>query len=548
MAKRERIGFYGRFTPAPVDMSQANKFKQLAGIAEDVGGLALSQAKRIREEQAVEEGAIAGVKAAETGELELSSTFGFGGATRNKAAINSFMAESEAKFIEQVDDLEIEFADDPLGFAEASNNLIEGLSKSVPIPVQQQQEEFVRNIIGLSNKRISKSYLAKQEIQTKTKLELASDELFKKVESAALVQDDPAVSVLVGNLARNYQDLLESKGITPAQYANNMAKVVDAIAENNAIGAMDDLLNNQSLTDQDGNPLSPQQRVALAEQSIKDISKDRDIVIVDPSDNTKKISITQDKKKNIIATLKANVNEYKQVQLDQERRQDFENQIRQAENYDAALLIAQDTKVPVDERMLTIKSQAANRQISDTDARLLVSMMTAESKINVLDNREDLNDRYSQMYGLLFDYNNSEITASEFTQGIEDLKRFIAVDVADGKYKFSSGNALLNSIRSTTSKNVAEATREAESFQANYNEFQNSGIPKIYIGTAMQRLMSEANNNTRLQSLINDNLDGKNDTEINDIKQQLAIKVSNEVRNEYLEEQKRATALFLNTQ
>ena len=548
MAKRERIGFYGRFTPAPVDMSQANKFKQLAGIAEDVGGLALSQAKRIREEQAVEEGAIAGVKAAETGELELSSTFGFGGATRNKAAINSFMAESEAKFIEQVDDLEIEFADDPLGFAEASNNLIEGLSKSVPIPVQQQQEEFVRNIIGLSNKRISKSYLAKQEIQTKTKLELASDELFKKVESAALVQDDAAVSVLVGNLARNYQDLLERKGITPAQYANNMAKVVDAIAENNAIGAMDDLLNNQSLTDQDGNPLSPQQRVALAEQSIKDISKDRDIVIVDPSDNTKKISITQDKKKNIIATLKANVNEYKQVQLDQERRQDFENKIRQAENYDAALLIAQDTKVPVDERMLTIKSQAANRQISDTDARLLVSMMTAESKINVLDNREDLNDRYSQMYGLLFDYNNSEITASEFTQGIEDLKRFIAVDVADGKYKFSSGNALLNSIRSTTSKNVAEATREAESFQANYNEFQNSGIPKIYIGTAMQRLMSEANNNTRLQSLINDNLDGKNDTEINDIKQQLAIKVSNEVRNEYLEEQKRATALFLNTQ
>ena len=548
MAKRERIGFYGRFTPAPVDMSQANKFKQLAGIAEDVGGLALSQAKRIREEQAVEEGAIAGVKAAETGELELSSTFGFGGATRNKAAINSFMAESEAKFIEQVDDLEIEFADDPLGFAEASNNLIEGLSKSVPIPVQQQQEEFVRNIIGLSNKRISKSYLAKQEIQTKTKLELASDELFKKLESAALVQDDAAVSVLVGNLARNYQDLLESKGITPAQYANNMAKVVDAIAENNAIGAMDDLLNNQSLTDQDGNPLSPQQRVALAEQSIKDISKDRDIVIVDPSDNTKKISITQDKKKNIIATLKANVNEYKQVQLDQERRQDFENKIRQAENYDAALLIAQDTKVPVDERMLTIKSQAANRQISDTDARLLVSMMTAESKINVLDNREDLNDRYSQMYGLLFDYNNSEITASEFTQGIEDLKRFIAVDVADGKYKFSSGNALLNSIRSTTSKNVAEATREAESFQANYNEFQNSGIPKIYIGTAMQRLMSEANNNTRLQSLINDNLDGKNDTEINDIKQQLAIKVSNEVRNEYLEEQKRATALFLNTQ
>ena len=548
MAKRERIGFYGRFTPAPVDMSQANKFKQLAGIAEDVGGLALSQAKRIREEQAVEEGAIAGVKAAETGELELSSTFGFGGATRNKAAINSFMAESEAKFIEQVDDLEIEFADDPLGFAEASNNLIEGLSKSVPIPVQQQQEEFVRNIIGLSNKRISKSYLAKQEIQTKTKLELASDELFKKVESAALVQDDAAVSVLVGNLARNYQDLLERKGITPAQYANNMAKVVDAIAENNAIGAMDDLLNNQSLTDQDGNPLSPQQRVALAEQSIKDISKDRDIVIVDPSDNTKKISITQDKKKNIIATLKANVNEYKQVQLDQERRQDFENKIRQAENYDAALLIAQDTKVPVDERIFTIKSQAANRQISDTDARLLVSMMTAESKINVLDNREDLNDRYSQMYGLLFDYNNSEITASEFTQGIEDLKRFIAVDVADGKYKFSSGNALLNSIRSTTSKNVAEATREAESFQANYNEFQNSGIPKIYIGTAMQRLMSEANNNTRLQSLINDNLDGKNDTEINDIKQQLAIKVSNEVRNEYLEEQKRATALFLNTQ
>ena len=548
MAKRERIGFYGRFTPAPVDMSQANKFKQLAGIAEDVGGLALSQAKRIREEQAVEEGAIAGVKAAETGELELSSTFGFGGATRNKAAINSFMAESEAKFIEQVDNLEVEFADDPLGFAEASNNLIEGLSKSVPIPVQQQQEEFVRNIIGLSNKRISKSYLAKQEIQANAKLELASAELFKKLESSAKAQDDPAVSVFFRNLARNQQDLLESKGITPAQYAKNMANAIDAIAENNALGAMDDLLNNQSLTDKDGDPLSPQQRVALAEQSIKRISKDRDIVIVDPSDNTKKISITQDKKKKIIAALKSDVKEYKQVQLDKERRKDFENEMRQAENYDGALLIAQNTEAPVEERIFTIKSQAAEGQISDSDARLLVSMMTAESNMNVLDNKEDLSDRYFQMNGLLFDYNNSEITASQFTQGIEDLKRFIAVDVADGKYKVSSGNALLNSIRATTSKNVAEATREAEAFQANYNDFKNSGIPPVYIGTAMQRLISEANNNTRLQSLINDNLDGKNDTEIKNINQQLTIKVGTEVRNEYLQEQRRATELFLNTQ
>lgn len=548
MAKRERIGFYGRFTPAPVDMSQANKFKQLAGIAEDVGGLVLSQAKRIREEQAVEEGAIAGVKAAETGELELRSTFGFGGAIHNKALINSFMAESEAKFIDQVDDLEIEFADDPLGFAEASNNLIEGLSKSVPIPVQQQQEEFVRNIIGLSNKRISKSYLDKQQTQANATLELASDELFKKLESAANDQDDAAVSVVFRKLARNYQDLLESKGITPAQYANNMANAVDAIAENNALGAMDDLLNDQSLTDKDGNVLSPKQRVALAEQSIKDISKDRGIVIVDPSDNTKKISITQDKKKKIIAALKADVKEYEQVQLDQERRQDFENKMRQAENYDGALLIAQNTEAPVEERIFTIKSLAAKRQISDPDARSLVSMMTAESNMNVLDNKEDLSARYFQMHGLLFDYNTGERTASEFTQGIEELKRFIAVDVADGKYKVNAGNALLNSIRATTSKNVAEATREAEAFQDSYNDFKNSGIPPIYVGTAMQRLMSEANNNTRLQSLINDNLDGKNDKEINDIKQQLTIKVSTEVRNDYLQEQKRARELFLNTQ
>ena len=540
------IGFYGKFSGPGVDTSAQKRMESLAGLGATLQDISVGYGKAKREEEAVEEGAIAGVKAAETGELELSSTFSFGGAIRNKAAINAFMAESEAKFIEQVDGLETEFADDPLGFAEASNSLIKGLSKSVPIAVQQQQEEFVRNIVGLSNKRISKSYLAKQQIQTNAKLELASDGLFNKVESAALDQDDAAVSVLFANLERTYGNLLENKGITPAQYANNMAKVVDAIAENNARGAMDGLLNNQSLTDKDGNALSPQQRVALAEQSIKDISKDRDIAIVDPSDNTKKISISQDKKKKIIASLKADVKEYKQVQLDKERRQDFENKMLQADNYEAALSIAQDTEAPVEDRILEIKSQAANKTISGDDSRLLVSMLTAESKINVLDNREALNDRYSQMYGLLTLYNNAEMTANDFTQGIGDLKKAIAVDVANGEYKFSSGNALLNSIRSTTSKNVAEAAIEAEGFENNYNFFA-ATVDQMYVANAMQKLLSDARDDKRLQSLINDNLDGKNDKEISDIKQTLAIKVSDHFRNKYTEEQRQAAALFLNT-
>jgi len=180
MAKRERIGFYGRFTPAPVDMSQANKFKQLAGIAEDVGGLALSQAKRIREEQGLEAAETAVEKAKtvdpETGiityeDVDKKSSFGFFGSAFNEAAsIKMRQARQAAEatniqnldrdFRETIDSLEKEHEGNPVAFESAIQNYTEGTIAGISSLDEDVQARLV-------NALAAKSLSARNRVSTK---------------------------------------------------------------------------------------------------------------------------------------------------------------------------------------------------------------------------------------------------------------------------------------------------------------------------------------------------------------------------------------------
>jgi hypothetical protein len=63
---QKRIEYYGRFTPAGVDTSQAKRLQALSGLAEQVGDVAFGVASGIAERRGLEAGLKAGQQAAES--------------------------------------------------------------------------------------------------------------------------------------------------------------------------------------------------------------------------------------------------------------------------------------------------------------------------------------------------------------------------------------------------------------------------------------------------------------------------------------------------
>jgi hypothetical protein len=210
MAKRERIGFYGRFTPAPVDMSQANKFKQLAGIAEDVGGLALSQAKRIREEQGLEAAETAVEKAKtvdpETGiityeDVDKKSSFGFFGSAFNEAAsikMRQARQAAEATNMQNLDrdiretvySLEKEHEGNPVAFESALQSYTEGTIEGISSLDEDVQAKVINSLSA-------KSLSARNRVSTKYE----ADELTNNIK-AQRSNIDEAISAASRLMAR----------------------------------------------------------------------------------------------------------------------------------------------------------------------------------------------------------------------------------------------------------------------------------------------------------------------------------------------------------
>ena len=165
MAKQERIGFYGKFTPTTLDTSEADKMRALAGLGQTIADTGLSIAKPMvtaerakQGAQAVKEGA--GKIDEQTGEvLEAPEMAGYkiGSAQYNQAAQQALAekgrnaaAAYESAFrtdtTQAIAQAKIDYKDDPVGFQNWSKSFTEGsLSKINDPAMKAQANEYIVN-------------------------------------------------------------------------------------------------------------------------------------------------------------------------------------------------------------------------------------------------------------------------------------------------------------------------------------------------------------------------------------------------------------------
>ena len=120
------ISYYGQFTPTGVDQSGARRMQALAGLGETVAGLGtkFSIDKAEREAPALAEQAVEEARTVdEEGKVsygEVSTKNGYGSDLFNRTVINAQLSQRNTDSKVRLIELATEFADDPVGYENAS--------------------------------------------------------------------------------------------------------------------------------------------------------------------------------------------------------------------------------------------------------------------------------------------------------------------------------------------------------------------------------------------------------------------------------------------
>ena len=154
--RQQRIGFYGKFEPTGVDQSGARRMQALAGLAEQVGGVAeqfgIAKAKR----DAPEKGRKAAKKALEEKtELEKSNPLAWGGQEYDNAAVGAYYAGVTSDLQNASLDAEAAHPDDVGAYQAKMDAIKSGLFKNAPEIVKDKAGLYYNQINSTAVRRIN---------------------------------------------------------------------------------------------------------------------------------------------------------------------------------------------------------------------------------------------------------------------------------------------------------------------------------------------------------------------------------------------------------
>lgn len=181
---------YGKFTPSGLDRSGEMRMRALAGLGEQMQGMAISYAKTKRESEAQERGLQAGKEAAQKGEdLELVSPLAYGGSARNKYAQEAYLQERSKALTENIARIA---ADNPTDY-EAFNTLAKEYTAGMVSTISPNMRTLFDS---LADDYVTKTSSKILEAQLQRDFE-ADDAIM--VDAISNYQDEVATSLKTGN-------------------------------------------------------------------------------------------------------------------------------------------------------------------------------------------------------------------------------------------------------------------------------------------------------------------------------------------------------------
>lgn len=279
--RQQKIGFFGQLQPTGVDPTVGNRLKALAGIAEDVGEVALGRVQQ----EAVKRGQLKGAKVQrdEEGNIippELESDFTIFGQNFNKAAILANRAQIQIDSKERLDALQEEHKLDPEAFKNATEAFKQGTLRGMPEELANiialDIDSSVASRTGVLNKAFFKREDAKQKATIAEGIETATDDILNSVRTG----DEERSTRLIIEQNAALDAAVDAGMINPIAAENIKETVRERISQQNTLRQVDEIIFNEDLSLQERVDKGVDFLGSLRDSELKDLSPEQKDALV----------------------------------------------------------------------------------------------------------------------------------------------------------------------------------------------------------------------------------------------------------------------------
>jgi len=251
------IGYYGEFRPTGVDTSAARRFEALAGLADQVNGIAFNIAAKKRAEQGEKAGMAAGIKAAEDGtpiekEKGFLSSISIFDQAKNKAVEASYVSSIATNARENIARLSEESNGDPEVFNELSTKYLTGLRGGISEDFQDIVQLAIDPVVAAGRAQIQSEYSARQDQEVNDALILegqsALDFSIRQADlgdqesatgSLFLAHESIQARVASGDLTQAAADTLKTNATVAVESSMAMGALKNTYQERGGIAAVE---------------------------------------------------------------------------------------------------------------------------------------------------------------------------------------------------------------------------------------------------------------------------------------------------------------------
>jgi hypothetical protein len=483
----KQIDYYGRFEATPADESTARRYQALAGLASDVGKIALKLGEQKIQERAAKAeiegekaGTIAGFEAAkERDVLELEEDFTVYNQAFRSAAEASYLAGTKNDLTNLIEESEATHPDDIAAFQESSRSRFLGLTGNLPDHLKPDVELYYDQINKASAARVLKAQ--------KTQIN----------ENNRAIFDD-----YVANQTTNLTNLARSndaEGLAAARIQflkEGQAAIKAGIIDATDFGVIE-RTSNQEIVKQyvlgefEGLVIngkgSVQYRIDLGKRSIEAIKSKDELFIADPADPKTKIAVSADDKDRIISSLESELESFEQSEIKKAEKALRLSEFEQIENYKTAMDAVMDTTMTDDKKLVEINTAEMKGLIRPSDAVLLRRYVNSVAKLNAVTNSNFVGDIIARAYDLNASY-DYDANGNNYLQGMNNLQAEILSGAARGLVSPEDEQKITNMLRGLTSAKKAGATVEiADNYAAADRSIRDGLSPDLW-GVARREL------------------------------------------------------------
>lgn len=247
---QQKISLFGQFTPTGVDNTAGNSLRALAGLSDQVGGIAF----QVGAKKAQKRGTLAGAQSVqrdESGEVispELKNDFTIAGEAYNHAAILAHKAQISMDVREDLDRLQEEHKLDPEAFKQMAGKLRGGTIKNMPEELAVIVAQDIDSSVSSRFSTLQKQFFKRKEIEHHSAALDSIESLQDDILNATRTGESERQQELIINANTELDAWVESGVVSPDEARQVREDLSERMQEQTALSGIDAVIFNEDLT------------------------------------------------------------------------------------------------------------------------------------------------------------------------------------------------------------------------------------------------------------------------------------------------------------